>query len=67
MFAARILLPILALVLLPILALVSPALAMAEDGTGPDPFDYEPNPAVWRLRDAPSFICSAPFTHCRRS
>jgi uncharacterized protein len=48
MFAARI--------LLPILAFVSPALAVAEDATGPDPFDYEPNPAVWRLRDDDTII-----------
>lgn len=47
-------------ILLPILALLTPAAAFAapadgkaatEQATVVDPLDYEPNPAIWRLRD----------------
>lgn len=48
MFARRI--------LFPILALLSPALAMADGAAAPDPYAYEPNPAIWRLRDADTTI-----------
>ena len=39
-----------------ILALLLPAMAMAEKGAVPDGYDYAPNPAVWRLRDADTTI-----------